>query len=68
MVLEMVRCASRRLNLRTEKAAELQIRMEELESLENRARAVAASITEAVSGVLDPEPRCRWLPSGKIYS
>ena len=41
--------------------AELQARIEELESLEDRARAVGGSITKAVSGVLDPEPRCRCL-------
>ena len=35
--------------------------MEELESLEDRARAVGASITKAVSGVLDAEARCRCL-------
>ena len=35
--------------------------MEELESLENRACAVGASITKAVSGVLDPEARRRCL-------
>ena len=35
--------------------------MEELESLEDRARTVGASITKAVSGVHDPEPRSRCL-------
>ena len=35
--------------------------MEELESLEDRARAVGTSVTKAVSGVLNPEPQCRCL-------
>ena len=36
--------------------------MEELEALEDRARAFGASITQAVSWVLDPKSRCRCLP------
>jgi hypothetical protein len=57
MVLEKVRWPAARLSSGLKRAAELQIRMEELEKLEGRVDAVGVSIAEAVSKVLNPEPQ-----------
>ena len=55
MALGKVRWPSARLSSRTESAVELQIRMEELETLENLVDTVQMSIAHAVSEALNPE-------------